>query len=57
MASYSEGREEKKKEAQKKEKNKTMGRSTALFLLFALQAPSVVRRIEMCIIPGSYSSL
>jgi hypothetical protein len=56
MASYSEGRGE-KKEAKKKEKNKKMGRSMASFLLFSLWAPSVVWRIETCVIPGSCSSL
>jgi hypothetical protein len=49
--------EKKTKEAKKKEKNKKMKRSTVSFLLFSLWAPSVVRRIETCIIPGACSSL
>jgi hypothetical protein len=55
MVSYSEGRE-KKKEAKKKEKNK-MGRSTMLFLLFSLRAPSVMWAMRMGVTPESCSSL
>jgi hypothetical protein len=56
MASYSEGREKKKK-AKKKEKNKKMGRSTVSFLLFSLRASSVVWAMGMGVIPESCSSL
>jgi hypothetical protein len=45
-----------KKKEKKKEKNKKMGWSTASFIFFLL-APLVVRGMETCIIPGSYSSL
>jgi hypothetical protein len=56
MTGYSEGREEKNKEKEK-EKNKRMGWSTASFLFFSPQAPSVMWRIETCVIPGPRSSL
>jgi hypothetical protein len=47
-------REGKQKEKEK-EKNKKMGWSTVSFLFFSPWAPSVVRRIVTCIIPGSCS--
>jgi hypothetical protein len=55
-AGYNEGREEKKKK-KKKEKNKKMGWSMASFFIFSSWAPLVVQGMEMCVIPGSCSSL
>jgi hypothetical protein len=55
-AGYNEGREEKKKEKKKREKQKD-GVVYGVVPYLLLTGPLVMWGIEMCVIPGSCSSL